>query len=70
MQKILSGLAAQGFVVHRRTVNRRSCEVGLKAYRPREKPRLTVKMKAIRHAWAMKPSDWTSTDWEQVNKFV
>ena len=34
-RKIPSGLAAQGFVVHRRTVNRRLCAGGLKAYRPR-----------------------------------
>ena len=31
-RKNLSGLAAEGFVVHKRTVNRRFCEVGLKAY--------------------------------------
>ena len=67
-RKISSGLAAQGFVVHRRTVNRRLCEVGLKAYRPRKKPRLTEKMKASRHAWAVEHSDWTAKDWEQVKK--
>ena len=54
---------------YRRTVNRRLREVGLKAYRPRKKPRLTKKMKASRHAWAVERSDWTSTDWEQVKKF-
>ena len=69
-RKISSGLAAQGFVVHRRTVNRRLSEVGLKANRPRKKPRLTQKMKASPHAWAVEHSDWTSTDWEHVRKFV
>ena len=67
-RKISSPLAAQGFVVHRRTVNRRLCEVGLKANRPRKKPRLTKKMKASRLAWAVGHSDWTSTDWQQVQK--
>ena len=56
-RKISSGLAAQGFVVHRRTVNRRLSEVGLKAYRSRKKPRLTQKMKASHHAWAVEHSD-------------
>ena len=42
-------------------VNRRLCEVGLKAYRPRKKPCLTEKMKASRHAWAVEHSNWTST---------
>ena len=58
-RKISSGLAAQEFVVHRRTVYGRLCEVGLIAYRPRKKPRLTDKMKARRHAWAVEHSDWT-----------
>ena len=49
-RKISSGPAAQGFEVHRRMVNRRLFKVGLKAYRPRKKPRLTEKMKASRHA--------------------
>ena len=53
-------------MVHRRTVNRRLCNVGLKANRPRKKPRLTKKMKASRQAWAVEHSNWTSTDWEQV----
>ena len=67
-RKISSGLAAQGFVVHRRTVSRRLFEVGLKANRLRKKPRLTEKVKASRHAWAVEHSDRTSTDWEQVKK--
>ena len=32
--KVLSGMAAQGFVLHRKTVNRRLCEVGLKPTDP------------------------------------
>ena len=67
-RKISSGLAAQEFVVHRKTVYRKLCEGGLKAYRPRKKPRLTDKIKARRHVWAVEHSDWTSTDWELVKK--
>ena len=67
-RKISSGLAAQGFVVHKKTANRRLFEVGLKAYRPKKKHRLTEKMKAGRHAWVVEHSDWTLTDWEQVKK--
>ena len=58
-KKISSGLAAQGLVVHRRTVIGKYCEVGLKAYRPRKKLRLTKKMKASLLAWAVEDSDWT-----------
>ena len=64
-RKISSGLAALGFVVHKRTVSRRLFKVGLKVHRPRKKPRLTEKMKTSRHAWAVEHSDWTSMDWEQ-----
>ena len=67
-RKLSSGLAAQTFVVHGKTINSRLSEVDLKAYRPRKKPSLTEKMKASRHAWAVEHSDWTSTDWEQVKK--
>ena len=45
-RKISSGLAAQGLWYIKKTFNRRLCEAGLKAYGPRQKPRLTEKMKA------------------------
>ena len=55
--KISSVLASQGFMVHRQAVNRRLCEVGQKAYRPRKKPRVTEKMKACRRAWTEQHTD-------------
>ena len=55
-------------MVHKRTINRTLCEVGVKAYIPRKKPSLTETVKASRHAWAVEHSDWTLTDWEKVKK--
>ena len=66
-RKISFGLAAQEFVVYRRAINKRLCEVGLKAYIPRKKPRLTEKTEASHHA-CVEQSNWTSTDWEQIRK--
>ena len=59
-RKISSVLASQGLIVYRRTFNRRLCEVGQKAYRPRKKLRLTKKMKACRRAWTEQHSDCTA----------
>ena len=46
-------LAKQGIVLNRKTINNRLLEQGLRAYRPRKKPRLTQKMKDARYQWAM-----------------
>ena len=42
-KRILSNLAEEGIIISRPTVNRRLLECGLKAYRPRKKPRPTPK---------------------------
>ena len=65
-KKISSVLASEGFKIHRRTVNRRLLGAGLKAYRPRKKPRLTEKMKKERLAWANEHKGWTADDWSKV----
>lgn len=59
-------LAKQGDIVSRRTINNRLLEVGLKSYRPRQKPRLTEKMKQARYQWAVQHETWTSEDWSKV----
>lgn len=65
-KNISSTLAADGLNISRRTVNRRLLTAGLKAYRPRKKPRLTDAMKKARFAWAKEHINWTIEDWEQV----
>ena len=65
-RKLSSELAKEGFEISRRTVNRRLQEAGLQAYRPRKKPRLTVKMKEDRLRWAREHQNWTTEDWERV----
>ena len=59
-------LAAQGVSLATRTVNKRLLESGLKAYRPRKKPRLTHPMINARLAWAQNHVQWTSEQWEKV----
>ena len=59
-------LAAEGVILARRTVNKRLLEVGLKAYRPRKKPRLTEMMMKTRYAWAKNHVEWTYEQWEKV----
>lgn len=65
-RNISTELAVQGVSLARRTVNERLLERGLKAYRPRKKPRLTVPMKKARLAWAKDHVEWTSEQWEKV----
>lgn len=65
-RKLATELGKEGVQLDRKTVNNRLLEVGLKAYRPRKKPRLTEKMKATRYAWAKAHKNWTVDDWEQV----
>lgn len=68
-RKISSVLASEGTLVHRRTINNRLQEAGLKSYRPRKKPRLTEKMKESRYKWAKEHCEWTAKDWEKVRTF-
>ena len=65
-RRLSSNLAAEGISLARRTVNGRLLDAGLKAYRPRKKPRLTVQMKRARNAWAQTHIHWTSEQWEKV----
>jgi len=68
--KIERALRTEGIKISRRTINNRLLESGLKAYRPRKKPRLTDKMMKDRYAWAKNHVEWTSEDWEQVMTFI
>ena len=65
-KKLSIDLAKQGYVVSRSTINNRLIEQGLKAYRPRRKPRLTEKMKPARYLWAVEHETGTSEDWSKV----
>lgn len=65
-KRISSCLAKEGIIISRRTVNRRLLECGLKAYRPRKKPRLTPKMVNARLNWAKQHRHWTEDDWSKV----
>jgi len=49
-----------------RTVRRRLLEAGLRAYRPRKKPKLTAAMTTKRLTWARQFERWTTEDWERV----
>ena len=64
--KLSMELAKQGIVLHRKTINNRLLEQGLRAYRPRKKPRLTD----ARYQWAMEHQNWTSEDWAKVSYFL
>ena len=45
-----------------RTVQRRLIEAGLRAYRPRKKPKLTVAVMKKRVSWAKQFAMWTEED--------
>ena len=65
-RKLSNVLSAEGIIISIKTANRRLLDAGLKAYRPRKKPRLTLEMKRARNAWAQTHIHWTSEQWEQV----
>ena len=64
-KKLSMDLAKQGNILSRRTI-KYLLKQGLKAYRPRQKPRLTEKMKQARYQWAVQHETWTSEDWSKV----
>lgn len=68
-RKLSSLMANEGIHLNRKTVNNRLLEAGLKAYRPRKKPRLTKAMVEARLKWAKDHAKWTSDDWRKVYKF-
>jgi transposase len=55
-----------GVAMSSRTVRRRLLEVGLRAYRPRKKPKLTFAMKKKRLNWALQFRRWTKEDWQRI----
>lgn len=65
-KSIASELRSDNIDVSRVTVNRRLLESGLRAYRPRKKPRLTNAMIKAREDWADAHVNWTSDQWEKV----
>jgi transposase len=69
-KKISMFLHEEGLLVHRRTVNNRLLEFGLKAYRPRKKPLLKKSMVLARKKWAKEHLDWTCEDWSKVSIFT
>ena len=64
-KSIASELQADNIVVSRITVNRRLLECGLRAYRPRKKPRLTNAMIKAHKDRADAHANWTSDQWEK-----
>lgn len=67
-RKIATLLAEEETNLHPRTVNNRLLEAGLRAYRPRKKPRLTQAMIRSRYEWAKQHAQWSSDDWKKVCK--
>jgi len=65
-RKLSMELAAKNINVAPRTVNDRLLESGLKAYRPRKKPRLTMRMKLARLEWARNHVEWSPEQWGKV----
>ena len=64
-KKLSMELANQDVIVDRKTINNGPLEQGLKASRPRKKPRLTQKMKQARYHWAPQHENWTSEEWKK-----
>ena len=65
-KKLSLELANQDIIVDKKTINNRLLEQGLKAYRPRTKPRLTQKMKQARYQWDLQHENLTSKGWSKV----
>lgn len=69
-RKIAALVGEEGINLHPRSVNNRLLEAGLRAYRPRKKPRLTTAMMQSRCEWAKQHVQWTSDDWKQVSSLI
>jgi transposase len=65
-RSLMLDMSSIGVHMSTRTVRRRLFEAGLRAYRPRKKPKLTVAMRKKRLAWAKQFQSWTKEDWERV----
>ena len=65
-RSLMTEMNLSGVRMSSRTVRRRLFNAGLRAYRPRKKPKLTPAMRRKRFAWAKQFRSWTVTDWERV----
>lgn len=65
-RRLWTEMCLAGVELSARTVRRRLLDAGLRAYRPRKKPKLTAVMMKKRLDWAKQFKDWTTEDWERV----
>ena len=63
---LLKDWESHGVQVSARTVRRRLVESGLRARRPRKKPKLTPAMIKKRYEWARHHKNFTKDDWSKV----
>lgn len=66
-RRLMVEMNTSGVQMSSRTVRRRLIEAGLRAYRPRKKPKLTTAMKKKRLLWAKQFATWTEEDWKRVS---
>ena len=65
-RRLMVEINVSGVQMSSRTVRRRLIEAGLRAYRPRKKPKLTATMMKKRLQWAKQFANWTVDDWNRV----
>ena len=58
-RRFMLEMSTAGVQMSSRTVRRRLIEAGLRAYRPRKKPKLTAAMMKRRLSWAKQFANWT-----------
>ena len=66
-RRLMLEMSTAGVQMSSRTVRRRLIEAGLRAYRPRKKPKLTAAMMKRRLSWAKQFANWTEEDWKSVS---
>jgi hypothetical protein len=66
-RRLMVEMGTSGVLVSSRTVRRRLIEAGLRAYRPRKKPKLTPTMMKKRLQWAKQFAVWNVDDWKRVS---
>ena len=69
-RRLMIEMNSAGVDMSSRTVRRRLIEAGLRAYRPRKKPKLTPAMKKKRLLWAKQFVTWNVDDWKRVSTVV
>lgn len=65
--RLMLEMNTSGVQMSSMTVRRRLIEAGLRAYRPRKKPKLTAAMMKKRLSWAKQFAKWTEEDWKRVS---